>query len=90
LISTSGVISTRVGAEGLDVRDGEHFVAADEPDTMARALMAGIRDPGPLRAMAERGRRLAWERYDWDVLADRLEASWLACLNNHTKRGGQS
>jgi glycosyltransferase involved in cell wall biosynthesis len=84
------VISTRVGAEGLDARDGEHLTIADEPEAMAAALVAAIRDPGPSRAMAEKARKLAWERYDWDVLADRLEDSWRACLDEHARgRGGR-
>jgi glycosyltransferase involved in cell wall biosynthesis len=82
------VISTRVGAEGLDARGGEHFTAADDPEAMADALVAVIRDPGPARAMAEKARALTWERYDWDVLADRLEASWRACLDDRASGRG--
>ena len=43
---------------------------------MAAALADCIRSPGPARRMAEQGRRLVREQYDWDVLADRLEAVW--------------
>jgi polysaccharide biosynthesis protein PslH len=76
------VISTRVGAEGLDLVPGEHYVAADGPERMAEALVASIRDPRPARVMAERGRALVLDRYDWDHLADRLERVWFAaCLD---------
>ena len=34
------VISTRVGAEGLELVPGEHYIAADEPERMADALVA--------------------------------------------------
>ena len=74
------VISTRVGAEGLELVPGEHYIAADEPEAMADALVAWIRDPRPARAMAERSRAFVLDRYDWDTLAERLERVWFACL----------
>jgi glycosyltransferase involved in cell wall biosynthesis len=69
------VVSTRVGAEGLCLRHGEELTLA-EPAEMAAALAECIRDPGPARERAERGRRLVLESYDWNVLADRLERAW--------------
>ncbi len=80
LASGLPVVSTRVGAEGLCLRDGEHLVIADEPDAIAAALLAALREPGPARDLAERGRTLVHERYDWDVLAGALERSWERCL----------
>ncbi len=74
------VISTGVGAEGLGLIAGEHYVAA-EPERMAEALLACIRDPRQARTMAERSRAFVLNRYDWDTLADRLERVWLACLD---------
>jgi hypothetical protein len=31
--------------------------------------------------MAKRGRSLVYERYDWDVLADKLEQTWERCVS---------
>jgi hypothetical protein len=76
------VISTRVGAEGLELVPGEHYTQADEPDRMADSLVACLRDPGPARAMAGRGRDFVLRRYDWDALASRLERVWLDCLGH--------
>lgn len=80
LASGLPVVSTRVGAEGLCLRHGEHLVIADEPDAIASALLAALREPGPARAVAARGRQFVNERYDWDVLAGELERSWERCL----------
>jgi glycosyltransferase involved in cell wall biosynthesis len=76
------VISTRVGAEGLELVAGEHYLAADEPERIADAIVAYIRDPRPMRDMAQRSRILVLDRYDWDTLVDRLEQVWFACLND--------
>ena len=47
---------------------------------MSDALVVGIRDPRPARAMAGRSRAFVLERYDWDRLAERLERVWFDCL----------
>jgi|SRR5579884_2077901 len=69
------VVSTRVGAEGLLLRPGEHYTAA-EPNDMAAALADAVRHPERPREQAEAGRRLVLERYDWEGLAERLEGVW--------------
>jgi glycosyltransferase involved in cell wall biosynthesis len=74
------VVSTRVGAEGLLVKPGEDYVQAEE-DAMADALVNAVRNPGPMQALAEHGRRLVLDTYDWSVLAKKLEASWEKCLS---------
>jgi polysaccharide biosynthesis protein PslH len=78
------VVSTRLGAEGLELVPGEDYIAADEPEAMADALVSCIRDPGPARAMAERSRTFVLNRYDWGPLADRLERVWFDCLECQT------
>jgi polysaccharide biosynthesis protein PslH len=80
------VISTRVGAEGLELVSGKHYIAADVPELMADALVAWIRDPQPARAMARRSRAFVLDRYDWDALAGRLERVWFECLECPTSR----
>ncbi len=76
------VISTHVGAEGLELVTGDQYVAADEPGQIADALVSWIRDPQPARAMAERSRAFVLKRYDWNTLADGLERIWLDCLES--------
>ncbi len=76
------VISTRVGAEGLELVPGEHYLAADSPAAMAEALVSWIRDPEPARAAAARSRGMVLDRYNWDALALRLERVWFACLDH--------
>jgi len=49
---------------------------------MAAALTESIRTPQIAREMAELGRRTVLERYDWDVLAGRLDRAWEKCLGD--------
>ena len=69
------VVSTRVGAEGLELSPGRHYARAEE-DAMAAALVEAIRNPQKMQAMADAGRTLVLETYDWGVLANKLEAVW--------------
>lgn len=82
------VVSTRVGAEGLCLKDGEHLAIADEPSTFADELVRAIRKPAEAHAIALQGRALVLERYDWDVLADLLERSWDRCFGAVGVTGG--
>ena len=69
------VISTTLGAEGLDVADGEHLLLADTPDAFAVAVARVVRDP-PLRArLSDAARALVAAHYDWTRIAPRLMAA---------------
>jgi len=78
------VVSTHVGAEGLLLTPGEHYVQADEVD-MAAALVQSIRQPVEAQAMAARGRRIVQDTYDWGSLAAKLEAAWEKALGRRVK-----
>lgn len=68
------VVSTRVGAEGLPLVPGVHFLCADDPAEFARAVVALLRDPPRRRALAMAGRRLVEERFSWSHVAHEFEA----------------
>ncbi len=80
LASGLPVVSTRVGAEGLTLTPGEDLVLTEGVEGMADALVRCLRQPGPALAMAEHGRRVVLDRYDWDALALKLEEVWEKCL----------
>jgi glycosyltransferase involved in cell wall biosynthesis len=74
------VVSTRVGAEGLDLEPGRDLTVVEEIDRVAIALVDALRNPREAREKAERGRGVVLSRYDWDTLADALERSWVRCV----------
>ena len=61
------VVSTKVGAEGLAVKDGDFCALADEPAEFAARVIALLRDPERAAAMAERAR--AEVESQWDMAA---------------------
>ena len=63
------VVSTSVGAEGLPLVQGEHYLCADEPAGFVAAVVALLRDPARRVSLGEAGRRLTEERYAWPQVA---------------------
>ncbi len=67
------VVSTRVGAEGLPIVSGEHFLQADSPTDFAQAVVTLLKDPGRRHALGMAGRRLVEERYSWTQVTGQFE-----------------
>ncbi len=61
------VVSTSVGAEGLDVHPGEDIWIADDPRAFAEGVLRLLSDPALWGRLSTGGRRLAC-RYDWKEL----------------------
>lgn len=59
------VIATTVGAEGLEVIPGKHFVLADDSSSFADAVLALLNDPARRRALGEAGRELVAHSFTW-------------------------
>jgi sugar transferase (PEP-CTERM/EpsH1 system associated) len=66
------VVSTSIGAEGLPVRDGEHILLADDPESFARATLTLLRDDDLRRKIGCAARKLVAENYSWAQVAEDL------------------
>ncbi|BAJ64048.1 putative glycosyltransferase [Anaerolinea thermophila UNI-1] len=70
------IVSTTLGAEGLQVIDGENILLADTPDTFA-AQVIRIMENAELRQKLEKnGRTLVERLYNWDAIA-REAGEWI-------------
>ncbi len=75
------VVSTTIGAEGLDVNHGRDILLADDPHTFADCVIELLRDhPRRMRFEAAAGERAA--RYDWSVVTDRFEEALEQTVRN--------
>lgn len=68
------VVSTTVGAEGLDVTDGRELLIADDAGSLADACLAVLGDADRAASLAEAGHRALVERYSTEVVAGDLIA----------------
>ena len=62
------VISTQLGAEGLEFRDGEEIILADEPREFARAVCGLLSDPQRGRELGKAARNKVEEKYSFAAL----------------------
>jgi polysaccharide biosynthesis protein PslH len=67
------VVSTSMGAEGLDIRDGENIAIADSAPEFAQACLALLADTGARGRMAATAREMIAACYSWEVVSRKFE-----------------
>jgi glycosyltransferase involved in cell wall biosynthesis len=70
------VVSTTVGAEGLEVEPGTHLLLEDTAEGFAAAVTALWNDAERRRTLGLRGRALIEARYRWEQIAPRQGEVW--------------
>lgn len=69
------VVSTTLGAEGLDVQHNESILLADDPDSFCKAIVRVISDKLLAQRLIKNGFELVYRRYSWQsVWSNLLEA----------------
>lgn len=69
--SARPVVSTRIGAQGIDVQDGEDLLLGDEPKEFAQQVVRLLGDADLRARLSANGRRLIDEHYQWRAIAER-------------------
>ena len=77
------VVSTTLGAEGLSMESGRHFVAADGARNFADAVIGLLRDDDRRRRIAAAGRALVEARYSWAQVALPFERHCQDAADSH-------
>jgi sugar transferase (PEP-CTERM/EpsH1 system associated) len=68
------VISTSIGAEGLQVTDKKNIAIFDKPGDFADGVVALLQDAAYQQTLGKAGRELVEQNYGWDQLGKRLHA----------------
>jgi len=74
------VVSTTIGAQGLDLRDGEHLLLADTPDDFATQLALILEDEALRTRLSEAGRAQVLAHYTWRQLGRELSEAYETLL----------
>jgi glycosyltransferase involved in cell wall biosynthesis len=69
------VVSTTLGAEGIDGRDGHTILLADQPASFAAQVSRLLTDSDFAAEMGANGRRHVARFYDWNRIGEHLEAT---------------
>src|SRR5512138_710124 len=84
------VVSTSVGAEGLALESGRHFLAADTAHDFAHAVTRLLRDPARRRSLGDAGRALVESSYSWSKVARQFEAHCEEVVAEHAYAGREA
>ena len=68
------LVSTRIGAEGIDGTDGSDILIADTPEQFAASTIAVLNSTDLRQQLSAAGRRSIEQRFDWNVLGARVTA----------------
>jgi glycosyltransferase involved in cell wall biosynthesis len=67
------VVTTSIGAMGLEAETDTELLIADTPETFAERVIYLIENPDIRQNLANAGRKRVEASYDWQVLVNRLE-----------------
>lgn len=62
------VVSTSIGAEGLDLLNGSQIVLADSTEQFASAVLRLLGDVDARARLGEAGRKVVQQKYDWSSI----------------------
>jgi len=71
------IVTTPIGIEGIDARDGEHVLVADTAESFAAQLVRLFRDERLRVRLARSARELALRHHQWAANLRSLEADYL-------------
>jgi len=72
MAKSKAIISTRIGAEGIDVTHDKNALLADTPADFADQVVRALTQPELARKLGEQARILAEERYAWTAVVGEL------------------
>jgi len=74
------VITTNLGLEGLEAKNNIHALASDKEDELAELALVLIQDHSVYRKLILNARKLIEEKYDWRVIAAKLNEVYMSCF----------
>ena len=84
------IVSTTLGAEGIEAVLGRDLLVEDEPAAFADAVNRLLAEPGLAARIGQSARQLAVERYAWSGAAQVLEGFYrriLGVVSSDTREG---
>jgi len=66
------VVTTPIGANGIEGKDGEHFMVAHSREEIIEKIWELFRDNKKRRSLGQNAKELIKEKYTWEVIGQRL------------------
>ena len=72
MASNLPLITTKVGAEGLGAKNGEHVIVRNSINGLAQATVELLKNPKKAEKLAKNARILVVTKYSWTIMAKKL------------------
>ena len=82
LAMEKAIVSTTIGAEGLDLVNGEEIIVADDPNHFAAAVVQLMADKQMRQRIGEKGHQRVESDYSWRQIGEKLEALYESIVMN--------
>ena len=76
------VVSTSIGAEGIDIKDGVNIFIEDDVDRFALRIIELLEDRQLSSVVGTAARELAKTTYDWKYIVQKLENDFYNLLSD--------
>jgi sugar transferase (PEP-CTERM/EpsH1 system associated) len=70
---SKAVVSTTIGAEGIECRDGQNILLGDGPQEFADKVLFLLKDHQKTLEIAAAARKFVCAQYDWDIIGQKLK-----------------
>ncbi|GIK43480.1 MAG: glycosyl transferase family 1 [Chloroflexota bacterium] len=61
------LVSTTIGAEGIEIEDNKNILIADTAEAFAQAVIRILKNPTLAQQLGQNGRQTVLDKYDWQV-----------------------
>ena len=74
------IVTTDVGAEGIEVVDGQHLMIRNDANGMSEAILTLLKDKALWTTLRDESRGLIREKYTWSALFSSMREAMEAKL----------
>jgi len=82
------IVSTSLGAEGLDAEHETNILLADTDEAFARCVVRLLQDAGLRYNLGDQGRNMVEKRYSWHCISEQLETAYESATQSYETRNG--
>ena len=77
------VVTTSIGAEGIDAKSDEEIIVADDPQEFAEKTVYLLQNPVEAQKIGLRARKVIERKYDWKIIECKLKTLYRDLCNHH-------
>jgi len=75
------IVSTSIGCEGIEIKDGENILVRNEPQEFANAVIELMRNKKLSNDLVKEGYELVKTKYDWSVVCKGIDRAFSELLD---------